>query len=196
MFVVLEGGAGGGKTTQIDLLVKALSEMGCRVKRVSVLDDTEVGRQVRQITKVVPHGKLGHRAEALLYLAAIGSAEDCLISPALAEGFIVVGDRYISSTTAYQGYGGKLPLRWLKRIGILAVEGVLPNLTVYLDVPVEEGLARRKDDPHFAQLPFRRRVRNGYLRMAKRDPNWLVVDATQSAEKVHEAILAAVVARL
>lgn len=198
MFIVFEGGAGGGKSTQINLLVEALEGKGYKVKRVSVLDDTFLGREVKRITKEVPHGEFGHKVEALLFLAAIAHAVESLVRPALKEKFVVVADRYISSTIAYQGYGGQVGVGWLTRVADAAVGKLIPDLMVYLDIPVEDGLERHiaRGESHFVQLAFRERVRQGYLAMAKGDENWLVIDARQSEVDIHQAILEKVLSEL
>ena len=198
MFIVLEGGAGGGKTTQINLLSQALERKGYKVKRVSVLDDTALGRQIKQITKAVPHGEFGHLTEALLFLAAIGHAVSNLIRPALGEGFVVLANRYIFSTLAYQGFGEQFDIGWLTELANRVVGNLRPDLTIYLDVPVKKGLERHVEtgDFHFTQVEFRKRVREGYLKMAAGSENWLVVDARQNATDAHGVILEKVLERL
>jgi len=198
MFIVFEGGAGGGKSTQINFLAEALEVKGYKVKRVSVLDDTSLGREIKRITKAVPHGEFGHLTEALLFLAAIGHAVTNLIVPALSEGLVVLADRYIFSTLAYQGYGGQIDVGWLTEVAKKIVGYLTPDLTIYLDVPPEEGLERhvQTGDFHFTQLEFRERVRQGFLRMAASKENWLVVDACQSVADIHKAILKKVLEHL
>jgi dTMP kinase len=196
MFIVFEGGAGGGKSTQINLLATALKERGYQVKAVSVLDDTEVGKWVRQITGSVPHGTLGHMTEALLFLSAIVRAVESIIRPALANGSLVgLVDRYVFSTIAYQGYGGGIDITFLTAMAMAAVGQLEPDLVVYLDLSAQEGLSRHSD-AHAEQLAFRERVREGYRRMAKNDQRWLVIDAREDIEKIHQIILREVLKRL
>lgn len=196
MFIVFEGGSGGGKQTQIELLAKALEEHGLRVRKVSMLDSTEVGKAVREITRKVPHGELGHINEALLFLAAIGHATTTLILQPSKET-VVIADRFVWSTMAYQGYGGGVSLDWLEDLAPVVIRDNWPDLTIYLDIPPAEGLDRHvgTGQEHFKQLEFRARVREGYLSLAEKF-NWLVIDARQSQEEVHCRILGKVLSLL
>jgi len=197
MFIVFEGGSGGGKGTQIELLAKDLERYGLRVRKVSMLDSTEVGKAVREITRKVPHGELGHINEALLFLAAIGHATTELVLQAPKET-VVIADRFVWSTMAYQGYGGGISLDWLEDLASVVIHDNWPDLTIYLDIPPAKGLARHvgTGQEHFEQLEFRSRVRKGYLTMAKKFNNWLVVDTRQSQEEVHRRILEKVLSLL
>lgn len=191
MFVVFEGPSGGGKNTQIELLAKALGDRGHRVETVSMLDSTELGKAVRALKQGVEHGSFGHRPEALLYFSAIAAAIESLIRPAIRKGSIVLADRYIYTTLAYQGYGGKEDTRRMSNVAMYAVRGLEPDLVVYLDIPVKQGLSRHPKGSHTNQIDFRERVRQGYLEMARRQlvPEWLVVDASKPAEEIHQLIL-------
>jgi len=146
-------------------------------------------------------------SEALLFSAARAQIVHQVIRPHLTQGDIVLCDRYADSTLAYQGYGHGLDLEMLHAITALATEGLKPDLTVYLDLEVEEGL-RRKLTAYKAgqaewnrldqqEIAFHHRVREGYLKMATREPDrWLVVDATQSLEAIQALIRARVEAKL
>ena len=195
MFIVFEGGSGSGKGAQIQLLAEALRQRGYQTEIVSMLDSTEVGRGVREITSKVPHGQLGHLNEALLFLAAIGHAMSLIFR--VPKGAVAIADRFVWSTIAYQGYGGGVSLDFLEDLAATVIGDVWPDLTIYLDIPPSEGLARHSQtgQEHFAQPDFRSMVRNGYLAMAKQS-NWLVIDATKSAEKVHEEVLKKVLSLL
>lgn len=190
MFIVFEGGAGSGKSTQIRLLVKALESKGFSVQVVKDPGTTELGTQVGQLTKSVPHGELGTRAEALLYLAARANLVEKIIRPALAKGTVIVSDRFGSTTLAYQGYGGGLDIDELRNLNQWATGDLFPALTIYLDIPVEEGLARQAQggDAHYSQVEFRRRIRQGYLELAGQE-GWWVIDAQQPELTIHQAIL-------
>ncbi|MBE9512753.1 MAG: dTMP kinase, partial [Chloroflexi bacterium] len=131
--------------------------------------------------------------ELLLFNAARTQSVTEVIIPNLESGRIVISDRYADSTTAYQGYGRGLDLATVKNINNIAIQGMNPDLTVLLDIPVEAGLARKKakrqDRFEQEELAFHHRVREGYLKLAASDPKrWLIIDATQSKDKIAEII--------
>lgn len=207
LFITFEGPEGSGKTTQIELLSGYLEEKGYPALATREPGGTSIGDQIRTIlldprnTAMLPAG------EALLFSAARAQIVNQVIRPHLAQGDIVLCDRYADSTLAYQGYGHGLDLEMLRVITALATRGLKPDLTVYLDINVEEGL-RRKLAAHEAEqaewnrldrqeTAFHHRVREGYLQMAAREPDrWLVIDATQPVEAIQASIRARVEAEL
>ena len=207
LFITFEGPEGSGKTTQIELLRDYLEKRGYSVLATREPGGTSIGNQVRAILLDPRNTEMLPASEALLFSAARAQIVNQVIQPHLAQGDIVLCDRYADSTLAYQGYGHGLDLEMLHTITAFATGGLKPDLTVYLDIDVEEGL-RRKLTAHEAgqaewnrldqqEIAFHRRVREGYLQMATREPDrWLVVDATQSLEAIQALTRARVEAKL
>jgi dTMP kinase len=143
------------------------------------------------------------RTEILLFLAARAQHVEGLIKPALASGKIVLCDRYGDSTLAYQGYGHETDLDTLRSLLAFSTGGLIPDLTLLLDVPIEEGFKRKRGNSvewnrldAYAEA-FHERVRQGYLALAEEEPErWLIIDATKEREKVQEAMREAVLNRL
>ncbi|MEE8163577.1 MAG: dTMP kinase, partial [Anaerolineae bacterium] len=207
LFITFEGPEGSGKTTQIELLSEYLEEKGYPVLATREPGGTSIGDQVRAILLDPQNTEMLPASEALLFSSARAQIVNRVIRPHLAQGGIVLCDRYADSTLAYQGYGHGLDLEMLHTITALATEELKPDLTIYLDIDVEEGL-RRKLAAHKAgktewnrmdrqETAFHRRVRDGYLQMAAREPDrWLVIDATQPLEAIQALIRARVEAKL
>jgi dTMP kinase len=207
LFITFEGPEGSGKTTQIELLRGYLEERGYSVLATREPGGTSIGDKIRVILLDPRNTDMLPASEALLFSAARAQIVNQVIRPHLAQGRIVLCDRYADSTLAYQGYGHGLDLEMLHAITALATEGLKPDLTVYLDIDVEEGL-RRKLAAHKAsnsewnridrqEMAFHRRVRKGYLHMAAEEPDrWLVIDATQPLEAIQSSIRARVEAKL
>jgi len=207
MFITFEGPEGSGKTTQMELLSGYLEEKGYLVLATREPGGTSIGDQIRAILLDPQNTEMLPASEALLFSAARAQIVNQVIRPHLAQGGIVLCDRYADSTLAYQGYGHGLELEMLHAITALATGGLKPDLTIYLDIDVEEGL-RRKLAAHKAsraewnrldqqEAAFHRRVREGYLQMAVREPDrWLVIDATQPLEVIQASIRAGVQAKL
>ncbi len=193
LFVTLEGPDGSGKTTQEKMLTEYLQARGLSVICTREPGGTEIGEQIREVIFSQKSGAIRDETEVLLFSAARAQIVGQLIRPALADGKIVLCDRYADSTMAYQGYGLGLDLAALRAITRFATGGLVPDLTFYIDVPVEEGLARkhggdvnRLDEKDVA---YHRRVRAGYLEMARQEPHrWVVVDGTQPRDQVQQQL--------
>jgi dTMP kinase len=195
LFVVFEGPEGSGKTTQIRLLQQDLLRAGREVLATREPGGTLIGDQIRQILHAVENTSMLPITEALLYSAARAQHVGEVIRPALARDEFVISDRYAYSTLAYQGDGHGLDKAMLRQMTLWATEGLEPDLVVYLDLDVSEGLQRKQQASRdeggewnrMDQLDvgFHRLVREGYLRMAREDPaRWLVVDASRPAEAI------------
>lgn len=207
LFITFEGPEGSGKTTQIEFLKSYLEEKGYPVLATREPGGTSIGDQIRAILLDPRNTEMLAGSEALLFSAARAQIVNQVIRPHLTRGGIVLCDRYADSTLAYQGYGHGLDVEMLRAITALATEGLKPDLTVYLDIDVEEGL-RRKLTAHKAsnsewnridrqEMAFHHRVREGYLQMAGGEPDrWLVIDATQPVEAIQASIRARVEAKL
>jgi dTMP kinase len=207
LFVTFEGPDGSGKTTQIRLLRAYLEEKGYPVCETREPGGTSIGDQIRQVLHDTTNAEMQATTEILLYSASRAQLVEEVIRPALARSQIVLCDRYAESTLAYQGYGRQLDLGILQAITAFATGGLQPDLIVYLDIPVEEGLRRKRRAHEIEEdewnrmdqqaVDFYRRVRQGYLHLADGEPTrWLIVDARQSVEAIQASIRQAVLSRL
>ncbi len=202
MFITLEGPEGSGKTSHIPYLVEYLREKGRVVFPTREPGGTSIGEQIREIIHDLKNVEMHPRAETLLYQAARAQIVEQVIKPRLADGGIVVSDRYYDSTIAYQGYGHQQDLEQIRALVRYATGGLVPDLTVLLDVDVEEGLRRKKKDNEWNRMDaytveFHQRVRAGYLEMVGQDPHrWVVVDAGRKWESVQEELRRVIVERL
>jgi dTMP kinase len=198
VWITLEGGDGAGKTTQASLLETWLRERGREVVRTREPGGTEVGTLVRDI--VLHHrGEVAPRAEALLYAADRAQHVATLVDPALERGAVVVQDRYLDSSVAYQGAGRVLDAGEIRDLSLWATEGALPHLTVLLDLDPAAARARLDaDDKPFDRLEaeredFHARVRAAFLQLAAAEPDrFLVLDATRPAADLAAAVRARV----
>ena len=203
MFITLEGPEGSGKTSHIPYLVEYLREKGHTVFPTREPGGTSIGEQIREVIHDLKNAEMHPRAETLLYQAARAQIVEQVIKPRLADGEIVISDRYYDSTIAYQGYGHQQDLDEVRALVKYATGGLVPDLTVLLDVDVEVGLGRRKQngmewnrmDAH--EVEFYQRVRAGSLEMVKQDPSrWVVTDAGRGWEEVQEALRRVIEGRL
>lgn len=198
-FITFEGPDGSGKSTQIQQLAEHLRAMGHDLLMTREPGGTSIGDQIRTVLHDVTNTAMVSEAEILLYSASRAQLVGQVIRPALARGMVVLCDRYADSTIAYQGYGRRLDLDALKQITEFATRGLIPDLTIYLDCPVEEGLNRKRralelDGGEWNRLDqetpeFHRRVRQGYLALAAAEPDrWLILDACRSIEEIQSDI--------
>ena len=196
MFVVFEGGEGAGKSTQVQLLAEWLRSTGRSVVVTREPGGTPLGHRLRQILLDVETGAVSPRAEALLYAADRAEHVERVVQPALRAGSVVVSDRYVDSSIAYQGAGRVLDPRDIARVSEWATQGLVPDLTVLLDVDPRLGLARfdsPADRLEGEPLEFHIRVREGFLALAAQAPKrYLVVDAADPVDVVHAQVRAAV----
>jgi dTMP kinase len=186
LFVSFEGGDGVGKSTQVSLLGHHLAALGREVVVTREPGGTPLGLELRQ---AILHGEdLDPRTEALLYAADRAHHVATLVRPALERGAVVLTDRYLDSSVAYQGTGRGLGADEVERLSLWAARGLLPHVTVLLDLDPAVGLARLTGDPdrlESAGADFHRRTREAFLARAAQDPGrWLVLDAAQPAEVV------------
>lgn len=194
LFITLEGGDGSGKSTQAAELEVWLGTMGRTVVRTREPGGTEVGNEIREI--VLHHrGDIAPRAEALLYAADRAHHIATKVRPALARGEVVIQDRYIDSSLAYQGAGRDLGIDEVRSLSMWATGGLLPDVTVLLDLSEEAARARldtsrtRYDRLEAEKADFHRRVRDVYLELAGAEPaRFLVLDATMPVEELAAAI--------
>lgn len=187
-----EGGDGAGKSTQVRLLAEWFESRGREVVVTFEPGDTALGAELRRL---VQHGEdLDPRTEALLYAADRAHHVATLVRPALARGAVVVSDRYLDSSVAYQGSGRELGAEEVERLSLWATQGLLPDLTVLLDIDPVAGAARitrRLDRIERAGDAFHRAVRDAFLERAAADPSgrWLVLDGTAPVAEIHAAVV-------
>ncbi len=203
MFITLEGPEGSGKTSHVPALVAHLKEKGYAVFPTREPGGTSIGEQIRAVIHDLKNVEMHPRAETLLYQAARAQIVEQVIRPRLEAGEIVISDRYADSTIAYQGYGHQQDLERVRALVRYATGGLVPDLTVLLDVDVELGLRRKTQDGSewnrldAYTLDFHKRVRAGYLEMVKAEPGrWIVVDASQEWKPVQEALRETILGRL
>jgi dTMP kinase len=187
-FIALEGGDGAGKSTQVEALANWIRDKGHEVVVTREPGATAVGKRLRSILLDVSGAGLSPRAEALLYAADRAEHVDSVVRPALERGAVVISDRYIDSSVAYQGAGRDLAPTEVARISRWATDGLVPHLTVLLDVAPETARERFTEAPDRLEsepAEFHQRVRSGFLTLAAADPaRYLVVDAGQEPEAV------------
>lgn len=194
IWITLEGGDGSGKTTQSNLLAEWMTDEGRTVVRTREPGGSEVGQLIRDI--VLHHrGDIAPRAEALLYAADRAHHVATVVRPALARGKVVLQDRYLDSSVAYQGAGRVLDGNEIRNLSLWAAEGALPDLTVLLDLDPESARVRLDSaDKPFDRLEaekteFHARVRDAYLALARSEPQrFLVLDAAATPEVIAEQI--------
>lgn len=192
-FITFEGIEGSGKSTQAERLARTWAAGAILTQEPG---GTTIGRAIREV--LLDHRRyegLNREAELLLYFADRAQHVAEVVRPALDAGRTVISDRYTDSSLAYQGYGRGIPLELIEAVSHVATGGLRPDLTIFLDVPVETGLARvGKRGPHDRLESevevFHERVRAGYLELIARDPKrWLRIDGTGSSDDVEKRVL-------
>jgi dTMP kinase len=203
VFITLEGPEGSGKTSHVPSLLEHLRALGYTVFPTREPGGTSIGEQIRLVIHDLKNVEMHPRAETLLYQAARAQIVEQVIRQRLAAGEIVISDRYYDSTIAYQGYGHQQDLEQVRALVKYATGGLVPDLTILLDVDVELGLRRKTQDGSewnrldAYTMDFHRRVRAGYLEMAKAEPvRWVVIDAGQKWSKVQDGLRVAILDRL
>ena len=204
MFITFEGPEGSGKTTQIRLLADWLARQGRGVVTTREPGGTRIGNGVRALLLDINHTEMTARTETLLFNAARAQIVHEVIRPALESGKIVLCDRFFDSTLAYQGYGYGQNRTELERIIRYATDGLTPDLTIYLDVQPEVGLARKQAGStqewnrlDARTVAFHRAVQAGYAELIRAEPaRWSVIQSDLPAEAVHREIVALVACRL
>ena len=193
LFITFEGGEGCGKSIQ----AKALYERLCRSNIPAILTyepgGTPLGDEISHLLKWQEESDITPLTELFLFNASRNQLVEDVIIPNLEKGRVVVCDRFADSTTAYQSYGRGLDITITRTVNSAATRGLIPNLTILLDLPSEAGLARKKSDKYDRfereEMTFHEKIRQGYLRLAAEEPQrWLVIDAGQDKEKIADII--------
>lgn len=170
-FITFEGSEGCGKSTQSEMLYCYLKSKGLKVVYLREPGGVKLSEKIREIL-LDPESKISPEAETLLYMAARAQVVRDIIQPALKAGKIVICDRFLDSTIAYQGFGLGIDIKLIKSIGNFATQGISPDLTIFLDLPVKSGLKHRhncKDRIEQRSVSYHEKVRNGYLALAKKE---------------------------
>ena len=192
LFITFEGPDGCGKTTQMKLLAEYLEKKGEEVVLTREPGGKGLGEKVREIL-LNYDGEVSDRCESFLFLADRAQNIDIIVNPAVKSGKIVLCDRHIDSTVAYQGYGRGLDIERINMLNNLATNGKKPDLTFVFDVDVDTSMKRvgkEKDRMESAGIDFHNRVRQGYLELAKQEPQRIkVIDATKSIEEIHDEVI-------
>lgn len=199
LFITFEGADGCGKTTQLNLLEKYLKDKGLDVIVTREPGAKGLGEKFREIL-LNYDGIVSDRCESFLFLADRAQNIDTIVKPAVSSGKIVLCDRHIDSSVAYQGYGRGLDIQQIKNLNTIAAGGMLPDLTLVFDIDIETSMQRvgnNKDRMENSGNEFFNRVRNGYLELAKQEPDRIkVVDSTSSIDDIHNKVKNIVLALL
>ena len=180
-FITFEGSEGCGKSTQSEMLFGYLKSKGLKAIYLREPGGVKLSEKIRDIL-LDPKNKISPEAETLLYMAARAQVVEEVIKPALKAGRIVVCDRFLDSTIAYQGFGLGVDIKLIKSIGNFTTQGISPDLTIFLDLPVKSGLKHRhncKDRIECRSVNYHLRVRNGYLRLARQEPRRIKIVKVQ-----------------
>ena len=204
MFITIEGPEGSGKTTAVDTAVKELEKMGYQIVRTREPGGTPIAEQIRNVILDKNNTAMDQRTEALLYAASRRQHLVEKVWPALKEGKIVVCDRYLDSSLAYQGGARGLGIDNILNVNMFATEGTFPDLTLLFDLQPEVGLARIAANSDrevnrldLEKLEFHNKVRNSFLELAKRYPErFVIIDASKSVNEVQQDTLNAILERL
>ncbi len=192
LFITFEGADGCGKTTQLMLLAKGLKAKGYDVVVTREPGAKGLGEKIREIL-LNYDGEVSSRCEAFLFLADRAQHMDIIVRPAVEKGKIVLCDRHTDSTVAYQGYGRGLDIERINNLNNIATSGDKPDLTFVFDIDVETSMKRvggQKDRMESAGMEFFNRVRNGYLEIARQEPERVkVLDAARSIDDIHKNVV-------
>ena len=200
LFITLEGNEGCGKSTQIKLLSSYLKKKGCNVLVTREPGGTVIGDRIREVLLDAKHAAMTPVAETLLYMASRAQLVEEIILPALEKNQVVLCDRWMDATVAYQGYAGEVDVDWIQAVGFVATQELEPDLSLYLDLPVKEGMKRalrrhKADRIEKKSLSYHEKVRQGFLKIVKDEPERfkrLALKATENVETVRERIQAEV----
>ncbi|MBI4323384.1 MAG: dTMP kinase [Candidatus Omnitrophica bacterium] len=199
-FITFEGPEGSGKSSQAKWLAQALRRRGHQVVFVRDPGSTVLGQRLRRVLLHTRRVRISPLAEALLFIAGRIQLVEEHVRPALRRGCVVICDRFHDSTMAYQGYGGGLDIAWLNQLGRRAIGGVMPRLTILLDVPTRVGFSRirsPRDRMEQKARAFHHAVRQGFLKLARREPKrFIVLDATEPKSVLQQQVLTLVLRKL
>lgn len=194
-FITIEGCEGSGKTTILKMLCQEFKENNIKYFSTREPGGSKISEQIRNVILNVENTKMDYMTEALLYAASRRQHLEEVVKPALEEGNIVICDRYLDSSLAYQGYARGLGIKEVYEINMYATSGFLPELTIYVDIPVEVGLERISNNNRdvnrldLEKVSFHNKVRDGYLEIAKMYPDRIVkIDGVGTPEEVYQRV--------
>lgn len=196
LFISAEGTDGSGKTTQINRIRDYFQAAGREIILTREPGGTRISEEIRTLILNPEHTEMGFAAEMLLYAAARAQLVAQVIKPALNAGKVVICDRFVDSTYAYQGFGRGIDLKTLETVNNIAIDGVLPDITFFFDICPETALQRRKaasttDRLENEKMDFHRKVYEGYVKLAERSPERIkVIDSSRSVEEIWENVKA------
>jgi len=190
--ITLEGSEGSGKSTQSALIAEYLKKAGCDVLQLREPGGVKISESIRNLLLDAKNTAMSNECEMLLYMAARGQIVQEVIAPALKSGKIIICDRFLDSTIAYQGYGNGVDIEVIKRTGAFVTKGITPDMTLLFDIEVEKGLSRtnaQKDRIEMRSLDYHNKVRQGYLALAKEEPKRIkVIQVDAPKEKIFERV--------
>ena len=194
-FITFEGSEGCGKSTQSEMLFRYLKAKGAKVIYLREPGGVKLGEMIRAIL-LNPKSRISAQAETLLYMAARAQVVDQIIKPAIEAKKIVICDRFLDSTLAYQGFGLGINIKLIKSLGSFATQGIKPDLTIFLDLPVKSGLKHRhrcRDRIEQRSVSYHEKVRQGYLALAKEEPQRIKIvkvleDKFKTQNKIREIV--------
>ena len=191
-FITFEGAEGSGKSTQSKMAAEYLAARGKKVLFIREPGGVKVSEAIRHILLAVENRGMTKECETLLYMAARSQLVAEVIAPALKRGMIVLCDRFLDSTVVYQGYGCGVDIKFIKQIGKFATQGVAPDLTFLFDIETEKGLSRKgdvKDRIELRSLEYHKRVRQGYLKLAKQEPRRIkIIKVDREQEEIFKVV--------
>ena len=191
-FITFEGSEGSGKSTQASLVVEYLKSKDLPVTLLREPGGVKISEKIRDLLLDVKNKAMGDECETLLYMAARAQLVKEILKPALDKGQIIICDRFMDSTIAYQGGGNGVDVTTIEAIGHFAVGGLQPDLTLLFDIDTQEGLSRtnaQKDRIELRSLEYHSRVRQGYLALAKKEPNRIkVISVDASKEDIFKRV--------
>ena len=195
IFISMEGPDGSGKSTQIELLKKYFSEKGYEIIITREPGGTKISEAIREIILNKEYTEMSYMTEALLYASARAQLVSEVIKPALEAGKAVISDRFVDSSAVYQGMARGLGVENVYKINEFALQGIMPELTIHLDLPAEVGISRKNDQKELDRMEleaidFHERVAEGYRKLAALSPERIyTIDATQTIEVIHKKIV-------
>lgn len=191
-FITFEGSEGCGKSTHSRLLYRYLKEKGLNAVYLREPGGTKIGEKIRKILLDTDNQSISPECEMILYMASRAQLVDEIIRPALEKGEIVICDRFLDSTVAYQGFGLGIDIKLIKRIGDFVARGIKPDLTIFLDLPPSKGLevcGHIKDRIERRSLEYHQRVRKGYLKIATLEPGRIkIIKVDDNKNKTQEKV--------
>lgn len=191
-FITFEGSEGSGKSTQIKLIYQYLRRKRRDVLLLREPGGVKISEQIRRILLDTHNKKMSNECETLLYMAARAQLVQEVILPALRKGKIIICDRFLDSTIAYQGYGNGVSIRFINRVGKFVTQGIQPDLTFIFDIEAQKGLLRihrPKDRIEQRTLTYHNKVRRGYLKLAAHNPQRIkIIRVNKAKEKIHELV--------